>query len=1157
MSKIFSFLNIKTVAGSPLTSILPLQEAGDKYGVMTDDAKYLVSSLFNLDGLDELQRAAIAICDAKIFAQFQDSSNEDLLNVVLKPLQSISANGLSVEYIIYRGVLTNSLIDNDDIQLESYYEGLNFDKQKTLVHRIREGVDVISFDLKVLGLNNTILISASDEITEIFGTPYIDDNGKTISYPDIKGGDIIGIFNEAAKVSIEIILRDEGPDLTVSDIRKAVNIIDVFGLSADEKKSKQEMIHRYIDPAAFYSTFLLDNSENTISVSDVYANYSVPHPPDTLVNFVNQFATGNRVYVDIRNEHGLSLNYFNDNTSVLDKNFHIDIGSGFTSKNYYENNGWPIYYFDITSGSSSFSHEIIKLRFLKNFNPVPVVFADGYVFIDNKVINDYRKFQVDETLLNNLPTTPSLTDQWSEPFSYFIPVQNNKSISCFIKIFVNRRIVPDYIPATALKREFYLDNIIGPLKEYNRYKLFKTGITSQWCIHPYKKYFNYNGIDTMVELGTWLEDSNIAFYINPTDVNLQNGFVDYSEPMQGLSNSDVLMLDFTKQERAAPIRVEVNDSGSAFLLVQSPNYDFANAPILILLSRAEYDSYTSDLASNANTSPYHPNFFIFKDKQQIDGGNNLYFFKFSLDISLFNTVSNAWQYGTSITPSILRTTDSFIFSSNNAATSKSSTLTSQEVTLPLISTSDLIEYIKEVEGVYFAQDYNFIDTCTRIRVHSYGSQCSLVGHNPIEYIKFSLFERFTIRDANYMEYDSNGERKIDTSRDTLISMIFEDKSKYEKLRIAYKRLLSNASENGINDNPSPYIVNINPHNSSVERIDFGHTLLGLEGIYYATRAVEANSDTLDTINPTCYNSGIITAYFKENASSKGDTGIGSGFRKYNIYQLYDLCGLMGDLGTCIGEFFYHKVLGKSIPTNPFYPQNEINATNYEDYLNRYFEINAPEADILSDVDAIGLWYAYNVLKLNNASDQGTVTLSDIFTLYYTGTVRPELQVSVGLNNFPYFTIENRWFIFCHYLKFIIPISSTQWKWLPQLSSQIPTPDWEQVRNSWRLRFFYFAQFWSGKQEAVVSTGAALTTNIQIFNNAHLFNDWGNDFWRAENTSLGTAAELNPILDSVQGQYRIDLRNLISEVFENKFLQNYVKPKVQNEISHTLVNVINL
>lgn len=1156
MPAIYSFINLKAGQQYPSYPVIPVQNPSQnpatKYGVVSGSSnnKYRVTNVFDLSSItNAVQRLALAICKSTVIAQPQTGS-PTLLNLALLPMGSLSLNGVAVKCIVYRGVEKTSLItgsgSSEDVVPKTYYDALNVDWDKSLPGKIRE-TSTATLKPHMLGMG--LSFTATDSLVSSFNKNFDDplNSSEKIVFRVVQSGEVLGVFNQG-NIGIDIILENNHYDVPFSVLSLPINEIDVSTMSGDAKKYEQEKILNYMELGSFYSTY---RKYDNVLFRNVYTNSSAIEEP--IADFLDSFHSKNKVYLDLRNEHGLSLDYFGDNHSSSGKNFQLKLPGQtiFSDMDYYDN-GWPLFELDCTLTGTADSMEKMEIKFLRDYNPVPVLFADGYVLDEQrKGITDNRKFQVDGEHEANMPTSVVAND-WSKSFEYYIWVYNNISVCAYLRIYVNRRHVPNYIPNTALKREYYLDNIFGPLKPYVYFKTFGDK-TSQWSPVSNRHYIYKNGVDMMCEQGAWVDNNfNLMFYLLPTEINLAKYFVDISNIGIGLSSSEALRTDFTKKNRVKPIRTSVIEGGTTYdLLLQSPAYDFPDGPIMLVLPYGPYEDYYNAYASNAAISKHYPSYFTLRNENRIGITTitppvNIRYAKFDLCFSAFTSSNSQWNYDTAPPAGKkVRTMDGLMFSEPIAALNLGDVLTTKEISDALINVDDLIKYIRSFETIYLDKDDSFIDFNTRLRVHYYGTKSNLIGgggpsniiKNLKEYFKAGIFED-VIRNANYNEILSK-DRKIYESD------ITDD---------AKDRMFSNANENGIQDNPSPYIV----HDG--KNIDLGHLLFSFEAIYYAFKA-NAN---YDSTNPTSYSTGNITDFYNGDVFpfSSGDTGIGEGFRHFNVYHSYDLAGLMGDLGIGMAEFFYQWVTSKSAnKEEPYYPSSQaVTATNKEPLLSEYHQISSPEADLLSDIDGVGLWYAYNRLKHNNTvSDPKALRLSDIIELYYKGMHRPEITVSAASTDYPQHSVTHRWFIFCHFMKFIKPQGSG-WQWIPQPSSvTTPSADWMPIRNAWRLRSFFFAQMWSGFKNDIENIGPRLLSPVDypFGDNIFAFRDWDDQsFWKDEDTlaQYTSTNYPNPILDNTTNTWRTNITWTIKKVFEDWFLDDWVKGELNAEKSNTGLSI---
>lgn len=156
---------------------------------------------------------------------------------------------------------------------------------------------------------------------------------------------------------------------------------------------------------------------------------------------------------------------------------------------------------------------------------------------------------------------------------------------------------------------------------------------------------------------------------------------------------------------------------------------------------------------------------------------------------------------------------------------------------------------------------------------------------------------------------------------------------------AYKHLTAHADENATGDNPAPYIQLPND-----ELIDVGHVLLGLDAL----------------LHPIA----------------------GSPYTDYNVPNI-DPASWVADLGLASVWMMQHKKTG----TPPADAPKKLRFPN----LKAYYQMSAPDADLLGDADSFG------------THEQWIITpgqkLSQVLQAYYLGTPGTEARIKSRLQTF--------------------------------------------------------------------------------------------------------------------------------------------------------------
>lgn len=164
-------------------------------------------------------------------------------------------------------------------------------------------------------------------------------------------------------------------------------------------------------------------------------------------------------------------------------------------------------------------------------------------------------------------------------------------------------------------------------------------------------------------------------------------------------------------------------------------------------------------------------------------------------------------------------------------------------------------------------------------------------------------------------------------------------------REIYRRLTARANENGLRDNPSPYI-----RGPRGQEIDIGHALLGLDALLHP--------------------------------------GSGMPYDAYGVPTI-DAASWVADVGFASSWMTLHEQTGR--PGS--YAHRRLSCPN----LDAYYEMSAPIADLLGDADAFGLWWQW---------ERGCLSFSRVLHDYYlapgigSGVTR-RWRIFCTTNNFGY------------------------------------------------------------------------------------------------------------------------------------------------------------
>jgi hypothetical protein len=464
------------------TDIDALSEQSSSFGPF-DDSNDTSFDTYRLTSMHESSNSitkAYAIADGEIIIQqVSGIGNEHLINLILRPSVTFPQTIGKIKYIIYKGLIKESLVDeletpfqiasasNNDLTYD-IWSSRNVKNQEI---DNRDGLPPGTTNLPALassiGYDFSILNGFDDEIEVEFLFEQLGTN-KSI----VKSGWHIGNFNNSS-FGMEIIIENIGFPFKLKSARVFENILKVSKLDGTESNyekfvhwHKKEEIHNYLDICTFYGSFYSDFSllKYTISNASIIQNLSSKN--EVYEKILEKFNNKNRVYLDIKGEHNHSLNYYLNYDSIGQATLKLGFGNqNYMDMNYYHNK-WPILIlnnddFSDTQTNSS-EKNILHLLMPKgdNFN--------GILFLSIGFFNN--------TSEEEFPTEILDRDKFHEftesidYFNFFNPIQvvlpnyNSQNevqlISNYLKISIFKKIPnSDLLSGLSIGSEFNLDNI--------------------------------------------------------------------------------------------------------------------------------------------------------------------------------------------------------------------------------------------------------------------------------------------------------------------------------------------------------------------------------------------------------------------------------------------------------------------------------------------------------------------------------------------------------------------------------------------------------------------------------------------------------------------------------------------------------------------------
>jgi len=330
----------------------------------------------------------IAICDGLLCAQ---KDADGTLSLILKPIEQPPFDFPAIAYFIYKGVDPASLLAGASVDVSKAGDN---DLVKQVQATWLAPVNGNSGDppLPCLGLHlapgssaadfpdlNLSLYADAEPLDHLFyrGDP-------KFQLPLVRGGWRLGDFTAAGPFGLEIVADAAAYSAPIKLARQLENRIEVPSLDPNltyepfeadffmHWHAKEEALH-FLDPCAFWGSFydrklrVVDASGTTTRKKGkaIYEDL-LRGAHDDSAPTAGVFFNRNRIYLDIRNEHHRSFNYYKTNGDTILATLDADAAIETCAQPYY-GRGWPVFTFDQTLlGADSSDTARLRLAFPGN-----------------------------------------------------------------------------------------------------------------------------------------------------------------------------------------------------------------------------------------------------------------------------------------------------------------------------------------------------------------------------------------------------------------------------------------------------------------------------------------------------------------------------------------------------------------------------------------------------------------------------------------------------------------------------------------------------------------------------------------------------------------------------------------------------------------------
>lgn len=529
-SRKFHFFTDANTQASNGSAYLNVQGATGTYGPVASSTaghdEYRVTSLHTATGFDP---TAYAACDGMICVQRVDATR---VNIILKPLVQPPLNFAPVKYIIYKGILASSLIDGTDVapatsnQLAKVIHETQAKKNASL------GGQALTAPKEALGIG----LAAPDP--GFLDTDPIDNlffrTAVAFQPPTVNGGWSIGRFDRTG-FGIEILMEGLGFHHPLSLARQIESRISVPELAAGANDAQvfehwhdKEQVLGFMDPCAFYGSFFRVGVAAKTSTAATFTD----KPGAALYRDVLfPFANRNLAYLDIRNEHNFSFNYFRNYGTT------IRLSTKTAPVDYYAS-GWPILTLtaaDLAAGNTTRARNAVGLQLPVGDNPKPLIYvSQGYRDINRKGAEFPAELKSSEQFFDafDVPAggyTVSKRSSGASLLSLAIPNVAGQGattpVSCYLRLkYLKQELSPTPGPTSPTQAN-YLDSLFWPLDlvipldsgSSIRSVVFHEDIYVNAQVEPDLQF------DGVAQVGFARDAFNVSLFILPTNIRSQEG----------------------------------------------------------------------------------------------------------------------------------------------------------------------------------------------------------------------------------------------------------------------------------------------------------------------------------------------------------------------------------------------------------------------------------------------------------------------------------------------------------------------------------------------------------------------------------------------------------------------------------------------------------
>lgn len=440
---------------------LPVQTGGQAFGpdVTNPATKYNLTSRLQLTASSK----AFACQDAHMI--IVESSDPDLVNVILKPIESLTIAFTPVLYYIFRGLDKGSFATGNAIRSRTSTSNssfitnfwADFDSYKAASQQPNLPDPTLGSVMVLQGTANVGIDSVflnQQQGSGYGGAFYVKEGEWIANFATTTIG--VEVVTGLYGLKLDVTSSSYGVPLDLAFMRKAEHHVDITGLAGLELDALRDSVLSFLDPAALFGL----HWEEGVRAFNGTGSPASPLRGQALYDtIISRFFTANRIYLDVRSEQGLSYNFYKNYGVSSTPNISIAISSGASTPQTYQTNGWPVILIEQPASTSAAVGQIsVQLRI--DDNTEPVVYREYSKYAGGAKSDD--GFIKSEDLRGSTMSTT-----WTIPLVFQLPVatvpQGAITQGICLKLHYYRRNLNSNPVARVLKKVTLRDNLFGPL----------------------------------------------------------------------------------------------------------------------------------------------------------------------------------------------------------------------------------------------------------------------------------------------------------------------------------------------------------------------------------------------------------------------------------------------------------------------------------------------------------------------------------------------------------------------------------------------------------------------------------------------------------------------------------------------------------------------